>query len=234
MGRNRLSSFDLDTFFLLSETKPNRCLADLDPDAPHESQKIVCPIFPGHRRAVRLSPLEMIVPCEVPPDVIFTCMSDCLIQDKVKHIFREENLTGFTTRPAKARVQRTKMPLAVSQLIITGWAGMAPSASGIREVERCVGCGYLRYSGIEEPRELIDPRNWDGSDFFMIWPLPKYYFVTERVVEVFKKHGLTGAEFSRNFPDPSEKVISGYSPGRLSYHMPADRAHALGDALDIS
>lgn len=229
-----MSSFDLDPFFLLSETKPNRCVADLNPDAPYESQKIVCSIFPGHQRARRLSPLDMIVPCKSPPDVIFTWMSDCLIQDRTRQFFLEENLTGFTTRPARIKLQDTNTPFAVSQLVITGWGGMAPPASGIREVERCLKCGHLRYSAIEEPRELIDPRNWDGSDFFMIWPLPKYYFVTEKVVTVFKQHGLTGVEFSQNFPAPSVKVTSGYSPGRLSYYMPPDRAHKLGDALGIS
>jgi hypothetical protein len=37
------------------------------------------------------------------------------------------------------------------------------------------------YSAIEEPRELVDFKNLDGSDFFMIWPLPRYRFVTARV-----------------------------------------------------
>ena len=161
--------------------------------------------------------MDVIVPCKSPPDVIFTWMSDCLIQDKVKRIFENESLTGFATRTARAKTQETRVSIGVSELLITGWGGLAPPASGIREVERCEGCGYLGYSGIEEPQELIDPKNWDGSDFFMIWPLPTYRFVTERVVEVCKKHGLTGVEFSRNFPAPSEKVISGYSPGRLSY-----------------
>src|ERR1700693_2115216 len=154
------NSFDLDPFFLISETKPNRCVADLDPNAHHESEKIAWRIFPGHQRSRRLSPLDVIVPCKSPPDVIFTWMSDCLIQDKVKRIFENESLTGFATRTARAKTQETRVSIGVSELLITGWGGLAPPASGIREVERCEGCGYLGYSGIEEPQELIDPKNW--------------------------------------------------------------------------
>jgi hypothetical protein len=231
---SRLSSFDLDPFFLFSESKPARCIADLAPDAPYESQKIVCPTFRYHRRGRRISPLDMVVPCKSPPDVIFTWMTECLIQERVKRIFEEERLTGFITLPAKARVEKTGMPLDVSELMITGWGGMAPPASGIREVERCQDCGHLVYSPIEEPRELINPKNWDGSDFFMIWPLPRFHFVTERVVEVCKKHGVSGVTFERNFPTRSGRIkSSGYTPGRLSYYMPTERAHALGDPLGI-
>lgn len=121
----------------------------------------------------------------------------------------------------------------MSELVVTGWSGIAPEASGIREVERCPACGHLRYSGIEEPRELLDVNNWDGSDFFMVWPLPMFRFVTGRVAEVCAKHKISGITLERNFPPPSEHVISGYSPGRLSYYMPADRAHTLGDNLRI-
>lgn len=229
-----MSSLELDPFFLFSETKPNLCVADIDPDAPYESQKIICPLSAGHQRSRRLSPLNVIVPCKSPPDVIFTWMSECLIQESVKDILEKEHLTGFSTRPAKARLLKTNAPITVFELMITGWGGMAPPASGIREVERCEGCGHLRYSGIEEPRDLIDPKNWDGSDFFMIWPLPNYRFVTKRVVEVCTKHGLVGVNFWQHFLTPLDNVLSGYSPGRLSYYMPTGRAHALGDAIGIA
>lgn len=225
---------ELNPFFLLYRKEPDNCVADLDPDAPYESQRIFCRTFPGHQRGRRLSPLDVIVPCASPPDVFYTWMSECIIQERTRRIFEEEHLTGFTTRPANAKIQGTRASIAVSELLVTGWAGMAPSASGVREVERCRECGYLRYSEIEEPPRLIDPKNWDGSDFFMVWPLPRYRFVTERVVEVCKKHRISGVEFLRTFPSPRERVSPGYSPGRLSYYMPPERAHLLGDRYDIS
>jgi len=72
------------------------------------------------------------------------------------------------TQPAGARLKRTGRSIGVSELLVTGWGGLAPEASGIREVGRCGACGYLDYSEIEEPRELVNVKNWDGSDFFMI------------------------------------------------------------------
>ena len=230
-----MSSFDLDPFFLFSEPEPNPCIADLDPKASNEMERIFCAISPGHRRVGRaLSPLSVLLPCSPAPDVIFSWRSRCLLSDKVCDVFARERLTGFSTKSATAKIRETGVRVDVSELVVTGWGGVAPISSGIREVEHCNGCGYLRYSGIEEPKALIDPVNWDGSDFFMIWPLPNYRFVTQRVVEACKAHGITGVSFERNMPLPSGRVLSGYSPGRLSYYMPADRAHALGDRLRIA
>jgi hypothetical protein len=226
-----LSSFDLEPFFLLCEAMSSHCTADLNPDFPHESAKISCSLFPDHRRSKRISPLNVLVPCKPAPDVIFTWMSECLIQDRVVQIFEEAQLTGFTTSPARAKSKGAIDDLSVSEFQITGWGGVAAADSGIREVERCDTCGFLRYSAIEEPRKLIDFSCWDGSDFFMIWPLPRYRFVTKRVVEICKRRKLSGVAFESNFPVPS--AITGYSPGRLSYYMPTGRAHELGDKLDI-
>lgn len=180
-----------------------------------------------------MSDLDVIIPCDPAPDIIFTWMSECLVQDRALHLFQEEQLTGFSTRSAKGRIAKTGLPVALTELLFTGWGGMAPEASGIREVYRCQACGHLRYSGLEEPRRLLDVNNWDGSDFFMIWPLSRFRFVTGRVAEVCRKHSITGIALERNFPLPSDRVFSGYSPGRLSYYFPTDRAHALGDPLDI-
>jgi hypothetical protein len=227
-----LGGFDLDPFLLFTDGEKNPCIADTDPSAPSESLRITCRAVRGHMRAgKRLSNLDVVIPCEPAPDVIFTWLSECLIQDRVLRIFQEQGLTGFTTQPAKARLNTTGQSIEVSELLVTGWGGLAPEASGIREVARCPACGDLHYSEIEEPRELVDVNNWDGSDFFMIWPLPRFRFVTAKVAEVCRKFRLTGVLLERNLP--TDQTSSGYSPGRLSYYMPPERAHALGDALQI-
>jgi len=214
-------------FYLLREPERNQCVAALKESSPYEMQKIRCPIKPGHSRARRSSHLDMVVPCDPPPDVIFTWMSECLIQDRVRRIFESEGLKGFSALRAKAVVKKTGAAISVHELAVTGWGGIAPTASGIREVERCPGCGLLAYSALEAPEKLIDPGNWDGSDFFMIWPLPKFHFVTERVVEVCQLYKITGASFTRDWP-ASAAANTGYSPGRLSYYMPYERARLLG------
>ena len=68
-------------------------------------------------------------------------------------------------------------------------------------------------------------------EVFIMWPLPAFIFVTERVVQVFKENGLKGAEFAKTFPVLPPGI--GFSPQRLSYSMPQDRAHEIGDPLGI-
>ena len=228
----RLGGFDLDPFLLFTDGAQNPCIADTDPDAVIEYQMINCSMFPGHRRdGRRVSDLSIVIPCDPPPDVIFTWMSECIVQERALRIFKEAGLTGFATRPANARLKSNGKSVAVRELLVTGWGGIAPADSGVKEVGRCAYCGHLRYSELEEPRDLVSAKNWDGSDFFMIWPLPRFRFVTARVGEVCKESGLTGVLLERNFPAP--QISSGFSPGRLSYYMPPERAHALGDALQI-
>jgi len=203
----------------------------MNESAPYGMEKIRCPIKSGHSRGRRNSPLDVVVPCDPPPDVIFTWMSECLIQEPVRRIFESEGLTGFSALPAWARLKGTGRAIPVHELAVTGWGGIAPAASGIREVDRCPGCGHLHYSQLEVPEKLIDRKNWDGSDFFMIWPLPRFRFVTERVVQVCQRHKISGVNFSQNMPTPGTR--SGYSPGRLSNYMPRERAHLLGGAQGI-
>jgi hypothetical protein len=203
----------------------------MDDGSPYQIEKIRCPLNPKHARGKRNSPLSMIVPCDPPPDLIFTWMSECLIQESTRQLFDREGLTGFSALPAMAKLEGTRRSIEVHELAVVGWGGMAPPASGIREVERCNACGRLRYSRLENAEKLVNPENWDGSDFFIVWPLPRFRFVTERVVELFRRYEITGASFSANIPSSMSR--SGYSPGRLSYYMPQERAHLLGSALGI-
>ena len=107
---------------------------------------------------------------------------------------------------------------------------MASAESGINLVERCDACGYLRYSGCDNPEKLIDVSQWDGSDFVKVWPLPNFIFVTDRVIQVIRDHRLKGAVLKQ----PGELELSGdLSPGRLSYWMPEERARELGATLGI-
>jgi hypothetical protein len=83
---------------------------------------------------------------------------------------------------------------------------------------------------LRNPKELIDPNLWDGSDFFMVWPMPGYVFVTDRLVTIILDHQLTGA---RCTPVSELGRTDGFSPGRLHYYMPQERARQLGGALGI-
>jgi hypothetical protein len=77
---------------------------------------------------------------------------------------------------------------------------------------------------------LIDDSQWDGSDFFMVWPLPLFHFVSERAARVMLEHDLTGGVLLEM---DEIRPLDGLSPGRLSYWMPFERARALGESLQI-
>lgn len=222
----------LSPFYLM--VGEEKCLADSSKDAIAISDIIECALNPGHKRGRRREKLDLVIPCSRPPDFIFTWMSECLIQSSVLRTLRDNQVTGFETRPARATIKKTGAILDIAELVVTGWGGMADERSGIREVERCPGCGFVRYSGVSDPAHILDPASWDGSDIFIVWPMPMYRFVTERFVQLVRDSAFTGVSFVQAFPALERGVASGFTPGRLSQFMPSSRAHLLGKDLDIA
>lgn len=211
-----------------------KCVADSGEDAITISQIIECQLNPGHKRGRRREKLDLVIPCSRPPDFIFTWMSECLIQSSVLRTLTRNQITGFETRPARATIKKTGALVDVAELLVTGWGGIADERSGIREIERCPECGLVRYSGVSDPTNILNPASWDGSDIFMVWPLPLYRFVTERFVQVVRDSGFSGVSFVQAFPALKRGVSSGFTPGRLSQFMPPSRARLLGQELDIA
>jgi len=65
----------------------------------------------------------------------------------------------------------------------------------------------------------------------MVWPLPLYRFVTQRVADFIRQQKLTGCEL---IPvERLEFIGDGFSPGGLSSYMPQKRARELGEPLGI-
>lgn len=202
-------------------------LAEWNHDAM-ELEQIICPINKGHRRGgKRLTDLSVTLPSEIVKDFMWTWQNECSLQDHVLGLFHTSGLSGFEVKPAKAKFRYAvnRKPPRIWELIVTGWAGMASPESGIRLVERCDKCGHIRYFGCTDPSKIIDLSQWDGNDFFIVWPLPKLIFVTDRLVRVIQDNHLTGA----NLILPDTLDLSGeFSPGHLSYWMPELRANDLG------
>jgi hypothetical protein len=222
----------LAPFYLMVDE--GKCIADTSESAIIISQIIECPLNPDHRRGRRREKLDLVVPCSDPPDFIFDWMSNCLIQSSVSKVLTQNQITGFETRAARAAIKKTEAPLDVAELVVTGWGGMADERSGIREIKRCTGCGHVRYSEISDSTHIINPATWDGSDIFIVWPMPLFRFVTERFVEVVRDSGFTGVSFVQAFPALKRGVSGGFTPGRLSQFMPLSRARLLGKDLDIA
>ena len=149
-------------------------------------------------------------------------------------------MTGFglervhiTPRGSAAKKHR-EIP-KLWELKLTGWAGMASETSGIKLRYDCPGCGHLSYTTFTDASKLIVTEQWDGSDFFMVWPLPRYIFVSQRVHDIVERERLTGCQLIpvEELESPLAHGIDTMSPGRLHQCMPEERARELGEPLGI-
>jgi hypothetical protein len=220
-------------FWTLCSPESTRKLAEWSDDEI-ETEKVFCPIDPGHQRGgKRLTNLSIILPHGTVQDFVWTWYSECLIQDDVLDLFRRERFTGFDVKSVKARFRGggERLP-KLWELVVTGWAGMARPESGIKRTYFCEACKHTKYSGISDAQRLIDEAQWDGSDFFMVWPMPSLVFVTQRVADCIRDHRLTDVVL-KELRELNGIGKDGLGGGRLSYWMPEARARQLGTAAGI-
>lgn len=221
-------------FRVLRSPESTHKLAEWDPDAM-DLEQVLCPVDPSHQRGGRrLTDLNVILPRGTVQDFVWTWQSECLLRDDVLDLFRREGFDGFSVKPVRAKFKKNNLvdPPSLRELVITGWAGLAPKKSGIRRVEYCKSCQYVNYSSLEDARYLIDEAQWDGSDFFMVWPMPKFIFITERVANSICKNRLKGVVLEEVWK-LGRIGEDGLGGGRLSYWMSESRAHKLGAAAGI-
>lgn len=188
-------------------------------------EQVLCPITKDHMRGgKRTTDLRVVLRSSRIDDFVWTWYGDCMIQDRVLRRFREAGFSGFEVAPVevtKMRVRRAAdQAEAIRQLpplwevIVTGWAGEAPAESGIRMRYYCEACKDTEYTNCKRPEYLIDPTQWDGSDFFIVWPLPKFIFVTDRVAQLIRSERWRGARLVR--PENLRSLFAdgtGFGPG---------------------
>jgi hypothetical protein len=216
--------------------KTGRDRADWDDGM--DLEQILCPVNPGHRRGgERTTNLRIVLSGNTIADVEdFIWLHECVIQDHVLQLFRENGVTGFEVKPVKARFEEgNNSPPILWEIVTTGWAGVAPPESGItlNKEDSCTACGMLTYTKAKDYSKLINPEQWDGSDIFIVWPLPRYIFITDRLRKLIQAHNLSGCIFIEPKDLPFSQFDSGFSPGRLSNYMPEKRANELGQPLGI-
>src|SRR5260370_3152520 len=212
-------------------------------DKTVDLEQIVCPVYPNHRRGGRRTrDLSAVLKKRQTFDIMWTWHNECLIQQRTLKAFQEQGFTGFYAKPVQARFKRPvpSEPPTFWELVVTGWAGLASPESGIRldQTKSCSHFGSLPYTKATDYSRLIDDKTWDGSDFFMVWPLPKYIFVADRVREFIQKNDIRLTEFARPADlqpkTPVDKLLQvRFGPGPLSHCMPEERAPQLRDALGI-
>ena len=177
----------MNTTFWLLDIPRNQSQATVAGDTKFE--QITCPASDGHLRAGRrLGDLRATIGPAGIKDFAWTWSHDILVSERVLDVFLKHRVTGYEIRPAKlsyTKRSQTKPP-AMYELIVTGWGGMASSAAGLTLANSCPACNHRNYA-IAEPSRLIDPASWDGSDLFIVWPLPRFRFASERLANILRE-----------------------------------------------
>jgi hypothetical protein len=197
------------------------------------SKPVICAADPGHRRKGSQR-LETVTISNWPlEDFVWTWESDLLISERVLQVFAHNRVTGFETRPIEVVWPRptTETPPRLFELVVTGWGGMASPKSGVRIVEHCPSCRHREYA-VSDPNRIVDPATWDGSDFFMVWPLPRYRFVSDRLAQIIRGSRFSGVELIPATDIPAGRARS-LTPGPLTDWMPERRALELAKKFDV-
>jgi hypothetical protein len=221
------------TPFWLLRAPRRQQLVEEAPDSKYEI--IICPADEGHRRGRRVvGGLSVILAPSGVRDFVWTWCNDILVSQRVLDLFKKYRVTGFQPMPAKTSYLKPikARPPKLFEFVVTGWGGWAAPAAGVSLVESCPACGHKIYA-IAEPSRLIDPAAWDGSDLFIVWPLPGYRFASDRLATILRQEKVSGVEL---VPAPKLSTERGahVSPGTLTACMPEVRARELSQRFGIS
>jgi len=167
-----------------------------------------------------------------PPDHVF-------ISDKLRVLLKEMNATGYDLLPADVKLTfpHKAEESVYWQLVVTGWGGVAPPESGVKEVLAEPGRAR-EFSFPTNTSKLIDPGQYDGSDFFRFWPYPADIVVSDRVKTLFDDERIKYCKF---FPlseiDESNRMSTVLKETTqalpLALYFPLDRAEQVGRHLGI-
>jgi hypothetical protein len=199
------------------------------------SEESVCPISGGgapHRLLRRVSTLELEVKhAHRDHWLISSEFEGLVIHERLAEEFDRRGFTGSRLRPATVRFQDGYLSEDYSELVVTGWAGVAPPESGIELKEACDGCGLKQYSPLKDPRKLIDWKQWTGEDFFIVWPLPKHIMITRRVADALEELKVKSYRLENMVTGAGD--VSGYTVGSLSGFLPKELAVRYGTPLGL-
>jgi hypothetical protein len=198
-------------------------------------ERVECSADPSHIFSEqKIGELWVELPSRTLSDFEWTWNSDIFVTPHAVDVLQKNNVTGFETRPLGKAVYKKRSrgePPPLFELAVTGWGGMAARTAGVELVEFCPACRHRDYT-IAEPSQLIDPSAWDGSDLFMVWPLPRYRFASNRLAEIIRSHPISGVRLIPANEIPMKRGTN-LGPGSLKTWMPEERALEIGKRFDV-
>lgn len=158
-----------------------------------------------------------------------------LISPRVQTLLQDMGATGYELRDVvdmRLGFEHAPEDRAYKQLVTLGWGGLPSEESGVKRIDSELG--EFCFSRCTNPSKLLDHAQWDGTDFFRIWPVGT--FITERVYNVLSKNRIKHVSMSAMETLNVEPLRDGVTafigkPLRLIY--PEDRAQEIGQPLDI-
>lgn len=163
----------------------------------------------------RIPPTRVDLPSTNVPHFLSTFLSDYIITDEVRQLFEKAGFKGYILKPVivnKVRKGNREEIPPLWEFIVIGKGGDAHPKSGIRLRYACPGCDMRDYTCFGKGL-FIDESQWDGSDFFTVWPLPKFIIVTEKIKNFIKKHKLKNCKFTPTKELVGEGEDGGLGPG---------------------
>lgn len=153
----------------------------------------------------------MILDPAVVRDFTWTWHNDILISPKVLGLFKRYRVTGFEIdKPRVSYPEGIKSrPPDLFEVVVTGCAGWGAPAAGVALAWSCPVCGAKDYV-IAEPSRLINAASWDGGDLFVVWPLPKFPFASNRLAIILRREKISGVQLTpaRKIPVKRETKVS--------------------------
>lgn len=192
----------------------------------------LCRRRPEHAiRSRWIRPLKLTGLIEPMTDFEWTVYGDVIVSSDVAESLRKAKFSGVEFLPTEFYTS-TETPFGreSAELRVNGWGGGAPAESGIHEIERCPYCERSVFSDYTHPEKLFNIEGWDGSDFFLIWPLPRYVMVTARVRDFILDSKYTGVCLKK-LGDLPRGPTGTLTPGNLRDWFDKDRVRTI-DAND--
>jgi len=219
-------------FWLVTIPRNQRLLVEAP--SPPLIKATPCPLTNRHSgRKVRIGDLHVEADPRAIKDFTWTWMTELLVSSKVLKVFERHHVTGFDLRPVVAEYPKpiTAPFPELYEVMITGWAGLPSHEAKLTVTDSCPGCGRTLYS-IGEPSKILDPGAWDGSDLFMVWPVARHPFASDRLASIIRQEKLAGV---RLIPPAAIDMDRGarINPGSLFEWLPEQRAEELSRQLGI-
>lgn len=206
--------------------------ADLWDDENYLEKWETCPLDPDHNGSAtirwgparfREEPQDWEPTLDRTLDAFATPRGSFVFTRRVFAAMEDARLTGWLMNPATVSFADGTVSTHYGELWVYGFGGIALPSTGCKLLWRCQGCGQREYQdGIIRGKAVRQAR-WDGSDFFIVWPLVKYPICTDRAKDVLERFRMDKIVFRK--PEEDVTPISGYGDTAVPpYYKPEARA----------